>query len=143
MTWSEVSTAKRWDWLLSLTAALTSLFCIALVTTFPWGRDQSIYALIGDGILHGKAPYLDRWDFKPPGVYFVYAAAQSWFGRTMAAIRILEAAGLLMMAACLVFLGHKLQGSALAGWFAAAIAHLPMSCWTSGTRVNPNRLAAC
>ena len=131
----EPSPAKRWDWLLSLVAALAGLLCILLVTTFSWGRDQSIYALVGDGILHGKAPYLDVWDFKPPGVYFVYAAAQSLFGRTMAAVRIVEAMGLSIMAACMVILGQKLHGNALAGWLAAAIAlfaHVMLDFWHTG-----------
>lgn len=37
--------------------------------------DGSVFALIGDGLLHGRTPYLDLWDHKPPGVYLVNAGA--------------------------------------------------------------------
>ena len=133
--WIEASPTKRYDSLLSLVAALTSMVCIALVTTFSWGRDQSIYGLVGDGMLHGKAPYLDLWDFKPPGVYFVYAAAEAMFGRSMVAIRIVEATGLAVMALSLVILARRLHGNALAGWLAAAIAlfaHVMLDFWHTG-----------
>jgi hypothetical protein len=133
--WIESSPAKRWDKILSVSAALLSLVCILLVTTFSWGRDQSIYALVGEGILHGRAPYLELWDFKPPGVFFVYAAAERMFGRNMAAIRIVEALGLLATALGFVVLSKRLQGSTLAGWMAGAIAayaHVMLDFWHTG-----------
>jgi Dolichyl-phosphate-mannose-protein mannosyltransferase len=46
-------------------------------------------------VLHGKMPYKDLWDFKPPGIFLVYALAQGLFGRAMVSIRILEVAGLI------------------------------------------------
>ena len=133
--WIKSSPTKRWDALLSFVAALFCLVCIVLVTTFSWGRDQGIYALIGDGILNGKAPYLDLWDFKPPGVLFVYAAAQALFGRSIEAIRVLEALGLIAMVLGLVTLSKRLQGNALAGWLAGAIAvyaHVMLDFWHTG-----------
>jgi len=70
-------------------------FCATEILTFSFGRDQSIYALVGDGVLHGKMPYRDLWDFKPPGIFLVYALAEGVFGRSMAAIRVLEVLGML------------------------------------------------
>jgi hypothetical protein len=61
-----------------------------LILTFAFGRDQGIYALVGEGILQGKVPYKDLWDFKPPGVFFVYALAQGVFGKNMMAPRLVE-----------------------------------------------------
>ncbi len=142
MTSFAASPTKRSDRLLSCVAALGCLLCLLLVVTFSWGRDQSIYALIGDGILHDKAPYLALWDFKPPGIYFVYAAAQALFGRGMASIRILEACGLLSMAVSLVVLARKLHGNALAGWLAAAFALFAHVMLDFGIRVNRNRSVA-
>ena len=112
--------AKRGNGILVLLAAVTSLICLALITSFPWGRDQSIYALIGHGMLQHQTPYLDLWDFKPPGIFFVYAAAEAWFGQSMAAIRWLEVSGLGVSILCLVVLSRRFQGSSLAGWCAAA-----------------------
>lgn len=124
--------AKRGNGLLALLAAVTSLLCLALITTFPWGRDQSIYALIGHGILRHQIPYHDLWDFKPPGIFFVYAVAEAWFGETMAAIRWFEVMGLGASIFCLVVLSRRFQGSSLAGWCAGAfftLAHVMLDFW--------------
>ena len=82
---------------LSWVAWAVIAFCAIQILTFSFGRDQSIYALVGDGVLHGKMPYRDLWDFKPPGIFLVYALAQGLFGRGMVAIRLLEVMGMLAM----------------------------------------------
>src|SRR6478735_1393092 len=72
---------------LSWIAWLVIALCAIQILTFSFGRDQSIYALVGEGVLHGKMPYRDLWDFKPPGIFLVYALAQGLFGRgTVAAL---------------------------------------------------------
>ena len=71
------------------------VFCSIQILTFSFGRDQGIYAMVGDGVVHGKMPYRDVWDFKPPGIFLVYALAQALFGKSMIAIRLLEVAGLI------------------------------------------------
>ncbi|MEO6603898.1 MAG: glycosyltransferase family 39 protein, partial [Polyangiaceae bacterium] len=70
-------------------------FCAVQILTFSFGRDQTIYSLVGEGVLHGKMPYRDLWDFKPPGIFLVFALAQGLFGRDMVAIRVLEVIGML------------------------------------------------
>lgn len=124
--------AKRGNGVLALLAAVSSLVCLALITAFPWGRDQSIYAVIGHGMLQHQVPYRDLWDFKPPGIYFVYAAAEACFGENMAAIRWLEVCGLSASILCMVALSRRFQGSSLAGWCAAAfltLAHVMLDFW--------------
>src|SRR4051812_23211174 len=69
--------------------------CAIQILTFSFGRDQTIYSLVGEGVLHGKMPYRDLWDFKPPGIFLVFAFAQGLFGRGMIAIRLLEVIGML------------------------------------------------
>ena len=45
----------------------------------PAGADQSLYAYIGERILHGEVPYRDNWDQKPPGIHATYAVLwQIW-----------------------------------------------------------------
>jgi hypothetical protein len=39
----------------------------------PAGADQSLYAYVGQRILHGELPYRDAWDQKPPGIHATYA----------------------------------------------------------------------
>jgi hypothetical protein len=66
------------------------LFCCAILTLFhhficaPWpliniaGRlDESVYVLGGVEWLHGRVPYRDFWDNKPPSIYLLNAMA--WF----------------------------------------------------------------
>jgi hypothetical protein len=107
-------------------------FCAIDILTFSFGRDQSIYALVGEGVLHGKMPYRDLWDFKPPGIFLVYALAQGLFGRGMVAIRLLEVAGLLasvfgFMRLADTFFGRPRAG--LVGAAVAAIIHAELEFW--------------
>ncbi len=49
----------------------------------PVGRDSSAFAYVGEGILAGEVPYLDRWDHKGPVTYVIYALgllAPGWWG---------------------------------------------------------------
>ena len=61
-----------------------------LLFGYEYGRDQGIYASVAAAIARGGAPYLDAWDFKPPGIFVVYAAARAVFGPGMGAVRLLE-----------------------------------------------------
>jgi hypothetical protein len=60
------------------------------VLTYPLGRDQGEFAVIGRGLLQGRVPYVDLWNPKPPAVFLVYAAAMSVFGQTAAGLRVLD-----------------------------------------------------
>lgn len=115
-------------WVVIVTSAL-------LILTFSFGRDQGIYALVGEGILNGKAPYRDVWDFKPPGIFFIYGAAQGLFGKTMMAPRLVEVLALLGMVACMrrmtgVLFDNKTVG--LLGGALAALIHVQLDFWHTG-----------
>lgn len=57
----------------------------------PPGRDQGLFLTLADGVLRGKVLYRDLWEHKPPGVVALYAAALAAFGRSYAAIHLLQA----------------------------------------------------
>lgn len=99
-------------------------FCSIVILTFSFGRDQSIYAVVGEGILHGKMPYRDLWDFKPPGIFFVYALAEAAFGRGMVAIRVLEVMGLIGMVFGFMRLAETFFDRPRAGLIGGAVAAL-------------------
>jgi 4-amino-4-deoxy-L-arabinose transferase-like glycosyltransferase len=40
----------------------------------PLAMDQSLFAVIAEGLLRGDRLYVDLWDHKPPGIYALYAA---------------------------------------------------------------------
>ncbi len=46
----------------------------------PLERDITTYAIIGHGLITGKALYSDLWDHKPPAVYLSFALAELIFG---------------------------------------------------------------
>jgi hypothetical protein len=107
-------------------------FCSIQILTYSFGRDQSIYAVVGDGILHGKMPYRDLWDFKPPGIFLVYALAQGVFGHNMLSVRILEVLGMiglvfLFMRFAETFFGRSRAG--LIGGAVAALIHAQLDFW--------------
>jgi hypothetical protein len=57
-----------------LILALTVLVQANPGTYLP-GRDYGAYAYIGDQILHGKFPYRDAWESKPPAIFYLNAIA--------------------------------------------------------------------
>jgi dolichyl-phosphate-mannose-protein mannosyltransferase len=120
---------------LSGAALLVVGFCALQILLFPFGRDQGIYALVGEGLLHGKLPYRDLWDFKPPGIFFVYGLAQGLFGKSMLAPRLVEVLGLVLLVACAGRLAQTFFGNRTAGYVGGAIAalvHAELEFWHTG-----------
>lgn len=108
---------------------------VAQIVLFSFGRDQSIYAVVGNGILHGQMPYRDLWDFKPPGIFVIYAIAQGLFGNNMLASRLLEGVGLVasvvgLMRLAEVFFGARRVG--LVGGALACLIHAQLEFWHTG-----------
>lgn len=127
--------ARRLDFWLGVGCALVVAFSTLQIVLFSFGRDQSIYATVADGLLNGEMPYRDRWDFKPPGVFLIYALAQALFGKAMWAPRLLEAGGLLAMIVMMVAISRRLFSDTrpgLIGGATAAWVHAQMEFWHSG-----------
>ena len=78
-------------------AGLFSLYLLAHLVSYPYGRDQAIFAYVAERVLDGKALYREAWDLKWPGIYALYAAVRLLLGRSMAAIRVTEALLLVSM----------------------------------------------
>ncbi|MCC7007870.1 MAG: hypothetical protein IT184_03565 [Acidobacteria bacterium] len=110
---------RAWRWPL-LIVALLALRLPALVE--PAGSDQYLYQYVGERILAGAVPYVDAWDQKPPGIFFVYALVRlAWPRPSATAVADLAAAALLAVG--LVALGRRTAAPAI-GWIAAALALL-------------------
>lgn len=102
------------------------------ILLFGFGRDQGIYAVVGEAMLSGKVPYRDAWDFKPPGIFFVYTFAQALFGRAMISVRIVEVATWVGMVFAFRRLGRDMFGSQTAGVVGGAFAtliHAELEFW--------------
>lgn len=69
-------------------------------TEYPPTRDGGMYAYIGSKIIRGELPYLQVWDHKPPGVFYLNALALYLGHGNRWGIWLLEFSSLLV-AACL------------------------------------------
>ncbi|MBI5532624.1 MAG: glycosyltransferase family 39 protein [Deltaproteobacteria bacterium] len=99
-----------------------ALFALLQVLQYKYGRDQGIYAVVADSMVRGGMPYRDMWDFKPPGVFFVYALARAVFGPGQWGIRLLQALCLAALVPAFMTLSRRLFGTRLAGFMGAVVA---------------------
>jgi len=99
---------------LAVFAALGSL-------TWPFGRDQGIFAWVGEVILDGGAPYSGAWDMKGPLSYYLYALALGAFDRAPIGIRILDLTAALACCTCVMRLVLSLTPGARLAACSAAI----------------------
>lgn len=74
----------------SLAVLLIGIVLGSVSLTYPFGRDQGIYSYIGKLLLEGKIQYKYAFDLKPPGVHYVFAAAQSLLGESMFNMRVFD-----------------------------------------------------
>ena len=76
-----VSAYNSQTWLF---VALFAVFILSLPNLqYPIGRDQATYCVIAESLLKGKHLYLDLWDNKPPGIFYLYVPIVQLLGRTM------------------------------------------------------------
>lgn len=76
---------------------LNSLVLLALAAligsvslTYPFGRDQGIYAYAGKLLLEGKMNYKEVFDLKPPGIHFFFSFIQLVSGESMFSARMFD-----------------------------------------------------
>ena len=73
--------------------AVAATFVLGVPTlNYPYGPDQALFAYIGERIAHGAGLYVDVWDVKPPGIFWIYALITQIPGPEF---RVLRAADLL------------------------------------------------
>src|SRR6266540_2677685 len=75
---SRVASAPLWravavvHWPALLAVALTITLGLPTLN-FVYGPDQALFAYFGERIAHGAGLYVDVWDVKPPGIFWIYA----------------------------------------------------------------------
>jgi mono/diheme cytochrome c family protein len=87
----------------------------------PAGADQSLYAYIGERILHGEVPFRDDWDQKPPGIHATYAVLWAIWPDE----RVVPAADLVVAVATALLLLALAFGATAAGEFVREGARKP------------------
>jgi len=122
-----------WGPIVILVAAIAATTALHVrLLQMPLERDEGEYALAGQLILDGYAPYQRLYNMKWPGTYYCYAAFEAVFGRSIAGVR----TGVLLVnvaAIVLIFLiGRRLYDSMAAAGAAVAYAVLSFSPTTLG-----------
>jgi hypothetical protein len=113
---------SRLDQVLVACAVAALGYLLLQIVLFRYGRDQGIYAVVADAMVRGGAPYRDAWDFKPPGIFAVYALARAVLGPSEHAVRVLEAAGFASLVAAFVLLSRRWTGEWRAGLLGGLLA---------------------
>lgn len=85
------SSGKSWMWLGVVWLALVFLVSLQLAPpVIEQRRDSGIFAYTGKVIAEGGLPYIDAWDNKLPGIYYIDALAFVLFGTNRWALWIVE-----------------------------------------------------
>lgn len=98
-----------------LALALGLVLVMALPNlSYPIGRDQATYCVIGHGLLHGARLYRDLWDNKPPGIFYLYAVIVKIIGPTMWSIGLIDILWLLAVSVCIFPFTERTLGKSVA-----------------------------
>jgi Dolichyl-phosphate-mannose-protein mannosyltransferase len=102
--------------------------------SYPIGRDQATYCVIGRGLLDGARLYRDLWDNKPPGIFYLYEAIVNAFGSAMWSVGLLDILWLLAISACIFRFTERTVGKAAAvlAVLANAAMHIFAGYWDAG-----------
>ena len=87
----------------------------------PFGWDEGFYLIVGRRLLSGAQLYVDLWDYKPPGIFLIYAALVAVSGGSVAAIVAGSALAVLATALLLALIGERVFGQPRAGLYAAVM----------------------
>ena len=101
---------------------LTVFFCAVRYIRFqePMGLDQGLFAYFGRHILTGSVPYLDIWDSKPPGIFYIYSISFALLGDSFFSVYLIETLFLALTALLIYLLCAEVFDKKVA-LFAAAI----------------------
>jgi hypothetical protein len=118
-------------WVAGVAWVVVVLSCWQILL-FGHGRDQGIYSVVAESMLQGGMPYRDAWDFKPPGIFVLFAFAEALFGKSMVSIRLVEVAGLVGSVFAYRRIALRAFGSRLPGTVGGALAvliHAQLEFW--------------
>ena len=102
--------------------------------SYPIGRDQATYCVIGRGLLDGARLYRDLWDNKPPGIFYLYAPIVKLLGSAMWSIGLLDILWLVAISVCIFRFTEQTLGKAAAflAVLANAAMHIRAGYWNAG-----------
>ncbi len=111
--------------ILAFTFAYVALRAIPSLA-YPLGRDQATFCYIAEQLLHGKRLYLELWDNKPPGIFYIYVPIVKIFDHVMWSVGVLDILWLVVISICIFCFARRYLGT-----LAAAIAVVCTASWHS------------
>ena len=69
--------------------------------SYPIGRDQATYCVIGEGLLRCQQLYRDLWDNKPPGIFALYVVIVKLLDHVMWSVGLVDILWLLAISYCI------------------------------------------
>lgn len=132
---SDATEERRLDALLVGLSGFVIVYLLAHLVAFHYGRDQGIYAVVADALVHGKPPYKAAWDFKPPGIFFVYGFARLLLGTGVHAVRVVEALAYASLVGAFGVFSRRHVGDwrpGLVGGALAVLTHVQLEFWHTG-----------
>lgn len=106
---------------------LVTLFAGALIgsvsLTYPFGRDQGIYAYIAKLILNGKIDYKFAYNLRQPAIHYTFVLGQLIFGESMLNMRIFDIIWQSLTGFVIFIITYRLTGSKISS-FASVFLYL-------------------
>ena len=96
---------SRIRWLLVAATLMVVVLMSAAALVRPLDRDEGAFLTIAQEILHGRVPYRDVFDHKPPGVYYLLASVLALTAHGTVTAQLFAARGLALVADALTALG--------------------------------------
>ena len=87
----------------------------------PFGWDEGFYMIAGAELLKGQHLYVDIWDYKPVGIFLIYAAIMLVSGNSVSAVVVASALAVLATTLLLAKIGGRVFGRPRAGLYAAIL----------------------
>ncbi|HWA07538.1 MAG TPA: glycosyltransferase family 39 protein [Ignavibacteria bacterium] len=103
-----LSLSNRQFFLFGLVVLFAGAVIGSVSLTYPFGRDQAIYAYAGKLLLEGRMNYLHVFDLKPPGIHFLFAFIQFVSGESMFNARIFDIAWQVLTAFIVFLISFRL-----------------------------------
>ncbi|MGA2985215.1 MAG: glycosyltransferase family 39 protein [Terriglobia bacterium] len=95
---------------------------------YPLGRDQATFCYIGQRLWEGKQLYLNLWDTKPPGIFYLYALIVKVFGTAMWSAGVVDLLWLLVISCFIFKFAERFLGTAPA--VIAVVLHATWRAWS-------------
>ena len=96
-------------------AVLTLLTQLGSATREVINWDESTFMLLGSDVLEGTLPYLQRFDNKPPMIFFIFAAWMGVFGQSILSVRLLGDLCIAMSALLIFLIARRYANTQAAG----------------------------